>query len=216
RLDYQPGCQKLVRPLRLPYTDHLTTGHTVHESAITIYGDKAKDIAQQGNDFQDQYDMFAAFQETLKQVGTGQDYKPLPDHRALQEQLSNTNTTLDAVGAGLGTHTEIQDLVVKSTSKAKNITLLQEARVLGITGTKMLGAAKVLGNAGAVIGIGVTVSRAAIYYNDGGKDSTVAIKALADVTMAAVGFMGPVGFVLSTTYFLVDAGGGFGTYGQIK
>lgn len=33
---------------------------------------------------------------------------------------------------------------------------------------------------------------------------------------AGFGFLGPIGFAFSTTYFVVDAAGGFGDFGEIK
>lgn len=46
------------------------------------------------------------------------------------------------------------------------------------------------------------------YYNDG-TDWQVGAKAGLDVTMTVVGFLGPVGFGISATYFLLDTTGSF-------
>ncbi len=88
---------------------------------------------------------------------------------------------------------------------------------LGKTGTKILGVTKGLGAAAAVGVTGITVARAGMYYYDGGGDASVGIKAGLDVVMTGVGFLGPVGFGVSATYFILDsATGGFGGYGAIK
>ena len=34
--------------------------------------------------------------------------------------------------------------------------------------------------------------------------------------MTGVGFLGPIGFGVSATYFVIDTTGGFGNFGKIK
>jgi len=53
------------------------------------------------------------------------------------------------------------------------------------------------------------------YYSNGGQGSEVGIKTTLDIVMTGVGFLGPVGFGVSATYFIIDyATDGFGGYGN--
>jgi len=60
----------------------------------------------------------------------------------------------------------------------------------------------------------ISVGLAGNYYMNGGTNSSVGIKASLDIIMGGVGFLGPIGFGLSATYFLLDAVGAFGGYGD--
>lgn len=60
------------------------------------------------------------------------------------------------------------------------------------------------------------ITQTGSYYYNGGTYWQVGAKAGLDVTMTIVGFFGPVGFGISATYFLLDATGSFGEFGQIK
>ena len=75
---------------------------------------------------------------------------------------------------------------------------------------------KGLGLIAAGASVGITVTRAAMYYSNGGSGYAVGTKAALDAIMVGVGFFGPVGFAISTTYFIVDAAGGFGDFGKIE
>lgn len=56
-----------------------------------------------------------------------------------------------------------------------------------------------------------------MYYYNGGTDWQVGTKATLDVIMTGVGFLGPIGFGISATYFILDVtSGGFGGFGEIK
>jgi hypothetical protein len=73
---------------------------------------------------------------------------------------------------------------------------------------------KALGYATYGVSSAISVGLAGNYYANGGTDASVGIKASIDVIMGGVGFLGPVGFGVSATYFLLDAGGAFGGYGD--
>ena len=50
---------------------------------------------------------------------------------------------------------------------------------------------------------------------NGGKDWTVALKTMLDISMTGVSFLGPIGFTVSASYFLLDtATNGFGGFGN--
>lgn len=87
---------------------------------------------------------------------------------------------------------------------------------LGKTGAQYLKYAKGLGYVGAGLAATYTAYNAGSYYYNGGTDWQVGAKAALDVIMTGVGFLGPIGFGISATYFIVDAAGGFGDFGEIK
>ncbi len=61
----------------------------------------------------------------------------------------------------------------------------------------------------------ISIYTAGSYYYQGGANMSVGIKATLDVAMGFVGVLGPIGFAVSTTYFVADyATGGFGGYGD--
>ncbi len=59
------------------------------------------------------------------------------------------------------------------------------------------------------IGAGISTSYSIIntveYYQSGGKGYRVGVKAFVDGAMTVVAFLGPVGFVVSSGYFIMDA-----------
>jgi len=87
---------------------------------------------------------------------------------------------------------------------------------LGKEGASFLKLTKVLGGAAAFTSVGYTGYNTYDYYKNGGEDWRVYTKAGIDVIMVGVGFLGPIGFGISTGYFLLDATtGGFGGWGAI-
>ena len=74
-----------------------------------------------------------------------------------------------------------------------------------------------MGTAAAIVTTGYTAYTTYDYYiNKGGTDWKVGVKAGMDLVITGVGFLGPVGFGISTTYFILDsATGGFGGFGEI-
>ncbi|WP_346984791.1 DUF6443 domain-containing protein [Chryseobacterium sp. POE27] len=137
------------------------------------------------------------------------------------------NEKLGAIGFGNDIKTQLIDYgILKSSGltysefKALN-GAAQELRILGTigsTGSKYLKAAKGLGNVITVATTAYTTYKTYDYYvNKGGTDWKVGAKAALDVTMTVVGFLGPVGFGISATYFLLDAAtDGFGGFGKIE
>ncbi len=121
----------------------------------------------------------------------------------LPEWTSKTNTGIGAFTTANGVKTELIEFAGKSAS-------------LGKTGAQYLKYAKGLGYVGAGLSTTYTVANAGTYYYNGGTDWQVGTKATLDVIMTGVGFLGPIGFGISATYFIVDAAGGFGDFGEIK
>ena len=100
---------------------------------------------------------------------------------------------------------------------ASNQQAWRAASVLGKTSANVLKYAKGLGVAAAVATSIYSGYNTYNYYNNGGTDMSVGIKSALDITMTGVGFLGPIGFGISVTYFLLDtATDGFGEYGKIK
>ena len=55
------------------------------------------------------------------------------------------------------------------------------------------------------------------YYRNGGDDWQVYTKIGLDILMTGISFIGPVGFAISSTYFIFDVStGGFGGFGKIR
>ena len=97
-----------------------------------------------------------------------------------------------------------------------NLSKAQYVSALTKEGYGMLRATRGLGVAGAFVSVGCTAYQTYNYRLDGGKDPNVYAKSTLDVVMVGVGFLGPVGFGISTVYFITDiATGGFYGWGAI-
>ncbi|MES2063591.1 MAG: DUF6443 domain-containing protein [Bacteroidota bacterium] len=144
------------------------------------------------------------------------------------KDLADKNTGLGALAIGVGFKNEMIDMVVRTGFKSartwNEFRQLRETQrlwrfnnILGKRGNQILNISKSVGKVAAVASVSITATRAAMYYFNGGKGSAVGIKAAADIIMTGVGFLGPVGFAVSSVYFLADAlTDGFGGYGKIE
>ncbi|HTN06665.1 DUF6443 domain-containing protein [Agriterribacter sp.] len=110
------------------------------------------------------------------------------------------NTGIGAFDVGQGAKGELINYAAKSSPAINDLKYVKGLKVLG-------GATFV---ASTVISGGLATN----YYVNGGTNSSVGIKASIDIIMGGVGFLGPIGFGISATYFLLDAGGAFGQYGD--
>lgn len=141
---------------------------------------------------------------------------------------SDVNTDINAFGVANSAKTELIDYAVRSNyksartwSKFNNLRSSQQAwrttNTLGKTGANYLKYAKGLGYVGAGLTTTYSAANAGMYYYNGGTDWQVGTKASLDVIMTGVGFLGPIGFGISATYFILDATtGGFGGFGAVK
>jgi RHS repeat-associated protein len=141
---------------------------------------------------------------------------------------SDVNTGINALGVANSAKTELIDYAVRSNYKSartwsefNNLRSSQQAwrttNTLGKTGASYLKYAKGLGYVGAGLTTTYLAANAGMYYYNGGTDWQVGTKATLDVIMTGVGFLGPIGFGISASYFILDATtGGFGGFGQIK
>lgn len=127
-----------------------------------------------------------------------------------------------------GLQTQFMEYAVRNNYKSANSWLefnklrktQQEWRTintLGKEGAQLLKVLKVAGNVATIATTGYTAYTTYDYYiNNGGNDWRVGAKAGLDLVMTGVGFLGPIGFSISATYFVVDAAtGGFGGFGAI-
>jgi hypothetical protein len=139
----------------------------------------------------------------------------------------NANTCINAFIVGNGAKTELLDYAVRTNYKsARTVSQFNKLRstqqawrttnTLGKTGAQYLKYAKGLGYVGAGLTTTYSAYNAGSYYYNGGTDWQVGTKATLDVIMTGVGFLGPIGFGISATYFIVDATGCFGDFGEIK
>ncbi|SDX56608.1 hypothetical protein [Aequorivita viscosa] len=117
----------------------------------------------------------------------------------------SSKATADAAGAfalSLGIKNELIDFAGKGVD-------------LGSGTAKYLKYSKGLGMAGGIFTSTMSLNDAYNYYSNGGQGSEVGIKTTLDIVMTGVGFLGPVGFGVSATYFIIDyATDGFGGYGN--
>jgi hypothetical protein len=99
---------------------------------------------------------------------------------------------------------------LRATQKAWRIT-----NTFGKEGATYLKFAEGLGYVGAGLTTTYSIVNAYNYYNNGGRDWEVLAKSSLDVVMTGVGFLGPIGFGISASYFVIDAAtGGFGEIKQ--
>lgn len=142
--------------------------------------------------------------------------------------MGDANTVIGAFGVANDTKTGIIDYAVRQNYKSartysefNKLRPTQQAwrttNTLGKTGAQYLKYAKGLGYVGAGLTTTYSIANAGAYYYNGGEDWQVGAKATLDVIMTGVGFLGPIGFGVSATYFILDnATGNFGGFGQIK
>ena len=141
---------------------------------------------------------------------------------------ADVNTGIGAFNAANGLKSELIEYAVRSNYKSartwsefNNLRSSQQAwrttNTLGKTGASYLKYAKGLGYVGAGLTTTYSAANAGMYYYNGGTDWQVGTKATLDVIMTGVGFLGPIGFGISASYFILDAAtGGFGGFGQVK
>ena len=125
-------------------------------------------------------------------------------------------TGMGAFDVGSGAKGALIDYAVSGyTGKAMNA--LKDAdyvTTLGKTGASYAKTFSRLGKLSFGVSTLISGGLATNYYMNGGTNSSVGIKAGFDIIMGGVGFLGPIGFGVSATYFLLDAGGAFGSYGD--
>lgn len=140
--------------------------------------------------------------------------------------MGDVNYLLGAFGIGNGAKTELIDYTVRNNYKSANnlrefnkLRSTQQAwrttNTLGKTGSLYLNGAKLLGK--GVFGVTVinsSLNAGSAFYNDDPNKWGVAGKATLDVTMGYIGFLGPIGFGISATYFILDASGAFNSWSQ--
>jgi len=142
--------------------------------------------------------------------------------------LSDIYTGINAFGFANSAKSELIDYAVRSNYKSartwsefNKLTSKQQAwrttHTLGKTGAKYLKYVKGAGFVGAGLTTAYSIRNVYNYYESGGTDWSVYAKSGLDVIMTGVGFLGPIGFGISASYFILDATtGGFGGFGGIK
>jgi len=144
------------------------------------------------------------------------------------EWAYDINIGIGAFNAANGLKSELLDYAVRSNFKSartwsefNDLRSTQQAwrtvNTLGESGATYLKFVKGLGYIGAGLTSAYSVTNAGMYYYNGGTDWQVGAKATLDIIMTGVGFLGPIGFGISATYFILDATtGGFGGFGKTK
>jgi hypothetical protein len=140
--------------------------------------------------------------------------------------LGDVNSGVGAFGVVNSAKTELIDYVIRSNYKSartwgefKKLRPTQQTwrttHTIGKTGTTYLNGAKLLSK--GVFGVTVinsSLNAGSAFYNDDPNKWGVAGKAVLDVTMGYIGFLGPLGFLISSTYFVLDASGAFNSWSQ--
>lgn len=142
--------------------------------------------------------------------------------------LSDLNIGINTINYWNGLNQNAMEYAVRSSFKSartwnefRQLKVTQQSwrvnNVLGKTGANYLKTVRGLGYVGGAASVIVTGYNALSFYSNGGSGWEVGAKAFLDGAMVIVGFMGPLGFCISTTYFLLDmATDGFGGFGSIK
>ena len=129
----------------------------------------------------------------------------------------NTQAGMEALNVGNGVKGGLIDYAVAN-SAGKSISVLKRAdfvAALSKTGANYVRAFKVAGGVTFGVSTVIPAGLATNYYMNGGADYSVGIKSTIDIAMGVVRFLGPIGFGISATYFIIDAAsGGFGGYGD--
>jgi hypothetical protein len=113
---------------------------------------------------------------------------------------NSANTAIGAFDVGQGAKGELIAYAAKSSPAINDLKYVKGIKVLG-------GATFVTSS---VISGGLAIN----YYKNGGTNNSVWMKSALDIGMGYVGFLGPIGFGLSATYFLLDTGGAFQGWGD--
>ena len=89
-------------------------------------------------------------------------------------------------------------------------------KTLGRVGSKYLKMSKMLGGAASVTSTVIEITNYGIYTTTNGFDWMVTTKFGMDLIMTGIGFLGPVGLIVSTSYFILDVTtDGFGGFGKM-
>ncbi len=89
-------------------------------------------------------------------------------------------------------------------------------KTLGRVGSKYLKMSKMLGGAASVTSTVIEITNYGIYTTTNGFDWMVTTKFGMDLIMTGVGLLGPVGLIVSTSYFILDVTtDGFGGFGKM-
>lgn len=132
---------------------------------------------------------------------------------------NRTSKSMSGFAFGNGIKTQMMDYAVrtnyKSVAKTSSEIAWREVNTLGKGGAKYLKAVKGLGTLATAVSSTYTAYSTFDYYiNQGGGDWRVGTKAGIDLVMTGIGFLGPVGFGVSATYFILNSTtsefGGFG------
>ena len=120
----------------------------------------------------------------------------------------NTITGVSAFGIANGAKQTLIEQAASSSLKGTSNEALKSTSAVSKAFGKDVGryfkCVKGAGVAGAALSSAITFNSVKDYYDNGGDNWQVAAKAGLDFAMTVVGFMGPIGFGVSATYFLFD------------
>lgn len=183
----------------IDYSNREETGITATNLSWKVQSNSMFEDMRQNNEYDyDERDQDEGYENGER--GQNHNYNP---------SEKRNNTDWDRINDGIAGY---------GLAKGVKTSLIEEAGKLSAltkTTSNYLKLFKGAGYVAAGINTTYTAINAGSYYSNGGTEWQVGAKAALDVTMTAVSFMGPVGFGLSMTYFLLDTAGAFGEFGQI-
>lgn len=151
-----------------------------------------------------------------------------PSSPSVSYPFSEANTSLNGFAMANGAKTNLLDAAVRYNYKSANSwrefrqlrntqKTFRYNQTLGKTGVKYLKIASKTNTVAGVASVSTSFYNGYAYYKNGGKDWQVYTKIGVDILMTGIGFIGPVGFAISSTYFIIDVStSGFGGFGKIR
>ncbi len=147
-----------------------------------------------------------------------------PSSLSVSSPFSEVSTSLNGFAMANGAKTNLLDAAVRYNYKSANswrefrqLRKTQKTfrynQTLGKTGVKYLKGSKFVGGLASGASVALEIVDYSTYTINNGFDWSTTLKFGLDLSMTIVSFIGPVGFTISTTYFLLDATtNGFGGF----
>ena len=134
--------------------------------------------------------------------------QPLGWYGERNRQLNKANLLAQSLGVPLGAIDNGMNCAAKAYHNVSvltgNLTKAQYVEALTKVGNGTMKVVRGMGVAGAFVSVGSTAYQTFNYRLEGGRDPNVFVKSTLDAVMVGVGFLGPIGFGISTVYFIVD------------
>ena len=198
-------------PCRTTNSDVLETGITNVTVGVVNYGGGLRTSFYGWKTASGQEKSASVWYESVGGNATGcyaLSLQPLEWYGEGTRQMNKANLLAQSLGIPFGTIANGMECAAKAYNNVSvlsgNLSKAQYVNALTKEGYGMLRGVKGLGVAGAIVSVGTTAYKTFNYRLEGGSDPNVFAKSTLDAVMVGVGFLGPVGFGISTVYFIVD------------